>query len=546
MTKAARGKRFDGAVAAWGVLTLLGYAGDAVLHPAGFLDGARAMGRWLRAQLLMPHPESGVALLIRFARVLPLVVFLVPAVAAVVVVGVAVALRRRRRDHVQRGARVGRPARRERGALQIGEVSIPRGIEPQHLLLTGSTGTGKSLALQALAETIRDRVEDRAVVVDPGGELLARFWRPGDTLLNPLDARSVAWSPLAEMRDAADADRLAKSLLPDTDGQDAQQWQLYAQGLTAAVLQRLMERRGTASNADLVHFLTVAHSEDLEALVRGLPAQTLFDAGAAKMLGSVRAIIGAYCAPYRLLPPGAGAETWSLRRWVEGGNGWLWIPVRADWSTALRPLIAAWIGEMVSAALALPPGRDRRLWLLLDELAALGRVQSLSEALTQGRKFGLCAVAGLQTVAQLRGTYGLQGAQTLLSCFSTQLILRASDPETADWCSRLLGDQQLSRRVKNEGSGAGGSHSGESEQISIERVVLASEIAGLRDRRGFVKLAGDSPIARVEIPIPPARAAVCRPFVAAAAANGVPTPEPAALPAVVSSAVDDRVQRMRV
>ena len=545
MTKAARGKRFDGVVVAWGVLTLLGYAGDATLHPAGFLEGARAIGRWLRAQLLMPHPESGVALLIRFARILPMVVYLVPATAAAVVVGVAVALRRRRRDSVQRGARFGRPARRERGAIQIGEVPIPRGIEPQHLLLTGSTGTGKSLALQALAETIRDRVEDRAVVVDPGGELLARFWRCGDTILNPLDARSVAWSPLAEMRGTADADRLAKSLLPDTDGQDAQQWQLYAQGLTAAVLQRLMERHGTATNADLVHFLTVARSEDLEALVRGLPAQTLFDSGAVKMLGSVRAIIGAYCAPYRLLPPDAGADAWSLRRWVEGGSGWLWIPVRADLATALRPLIAAWIGEAVSAALALPPDRDRRLWLLLDELAALGRVQSLADALTQGRKFGLCAVAGLQTVAQLREAYGLPGAQTLLSCFSSQLILRASDPETADWCSRLLGDQQLSRRVKNEGSGAGGSHSGESEQISIERVVLASEIAGLRDRRGFLKLAGDWPIARVEIPIPPAGAEVCRPFVAATA-NGVPALEPAALPAVVSSAVDDRVQRMRV
>ena len=106
-----------------------------------------------------------------------------------------------------------------------------------------------------------------------------------------------------------------------------------------------------------------------------------------------------------------------------------------------------------------------------------------------------------------------------------------------------IGDQQLSRRVKSEGSGTGGSHSGESEQISIERVVLASEIAGLRDRCGFLKLAGDFPIARVEIPILPARAEVCRPFVAAA--TGVTASEPAAPPAVVSGAVVDLVRRMR-
>ena len=147
------------------------------------------------------------------------------------------------------------------------------------------------------------------------------------------------------------------------------------------------------------------------------------------------------------------------------------------------------------------------------------------------------------TVAQLRGAYGLSGAQTLLSCFSSQLILRATDPETADWGSRLLGDQQLSRRVQSEGSGVGGSHSGESEQICIERVVLASEIAGLADRCGFLKLAGDFPIARVEIPIPRVRVEVCRPFVAAE--TGTTASEPAAPPAVVSGAVAELVERMR-
>ena len=92
--------------------------------------------------------------------------------------------------------------------------------------------------------------------------------------------------------------------------------------------------------------------------------------------------------------------------------------------------------------------------------------------------------------------------------------------------------------------GAGGSHSAESEQISIERVVLPSEIAGLSDRRGFLKLAGDGPIVRVEIPIPPARAVVCPPFVAATA-TGVPAPEPLAPTAVGSSAVAEQAERTR-
>ena len=396
--------------------------------------------------------------------------------------------------------------------LALAGIPLPSGIETQHVLLEGSIGTGKSASLKALTPLVRAR-SDRAVIVDPAGEMMCRYWRDGDTILNPLDARGVAWSPFAEMGGPADADRLAKSMIPDIDGGgDSQQWQLYSQGLVAAVLQRLWEQ-GHATNADLVHVLTVEKSEDIEPLVAGLPAQTLFDTGAAKMLSSVRGIVGSYLPAYRYLPPDVGAVGFSIRKWVESGRGWLWIPVRNDMMASLRPLVAAWLGEIVSSVLSLRPDRDRRLWLMLDELASLGRIQSLTDALTQGRKFGLCAVAGLQTIAQLRGAYGMHGAQTLLACFSSQLILRAPDPETAGWCSQALGQRQLKRTVESSGSGAGGMHSGESEQIVIEPLVLPSEISTLPDLQGYLKLAGDWPVAKITIPIPEEIPEVCPAFV---------------------------------
>ncbi|MHB1950375.1 MAG: type IV secretion system DNA-binding domain-containing protein [Acidiferrobacteraceae bacterium] len=461
-----------------------------------------------------------------------------------------------RRPKITRGARVGKHAHASGdGDITIGGVPIPRNIEPQHLLLEGSTGTGKSLAMSALAGAVRERASDRAIVVDPGGEMMSRLFRDGDTILNPLDSRSASWSPFAEITAAHDIDRVAKSMIPDVDGdQAAQQWQLYSQNLVSAVLLRSWES-GRTTNAELVRALTVAGDDELRGIAEGTAAITLFSDGAERMLGCVRAVVGSCLPAYRFLPPSAGAGSFSIRRWVEAGTGWLWIPVRTDMMAAMRPLISAWIGEAVSAALALRPDRDRRLWLLMDELAALGRVQSLALALTQGRKFGLCSVAGLQTVAQLRGEYGPHGAQTLLSCFSSQLILRAGDPETSDWCSRLLGEQQLSRRVQSEGTGAGGGHSGESEQISIERAVLPSEISGLRDRQGYLRLSGDYPIIKVEIPIPIEQPEVTPPFVASgqsgpatipAAADpaaAAPAAAPAAPPAL-SPAVEDMVRQM--
>ena len=393
----------------------------------------------------------------------------------------------------------GKKQRSRAGQITIGGVPMPSDIEPNHFLSTGGTGAGKTVAFSALLAATRDRPADLSMVVDPGGEMMSRFYRAGDIVLNPLDARSVSWSPFAEMAQAHDADRLAKSMIPDAPGAgDSQQWQLYSQALVAAVLERLMAS-GRATNADLLRVLTVDKAEDIESLVSGLPAQTLFDTGAAKMLSSVRGIVGSYLPSYRFLPPDAGQGAFSVRHWVESGSGWLWIPVRADMMAAMRGLVAAWIGEAVSAALSLAPDPARRLWLVLDELAALGRVQSLAEALTQGRKFGLCCVAGLQTVAQLKESYGQFGSQVLLSCFSSQLILRAPDPDTARWCSDSIGQRHVIRKVSSESQTAGGGGKSESDQHAIEAAVLPSEIQNLPKLSGFLRLADAPSIVRVRL-----------------------------------------------
>jgi type IV secretory pathway TraG/TraD family ATPase VirD4 len=414
----------------------------------------------------------------------------------------------------QRGTSVekGKRQRGRNGQITIGGVPVPPDIESSHFLVSGGTGTGKSVVLGGVLSTVRDRAHDRALIVDPGGEMMSRFWRDGDTILNPLDARSVPWSPFAEMASAHDADRLAKSMIPDAPSAgDSQQWQLYSQSLVAAVLERLRES-GSATNADLLRVLTIDKSADIEELVAGLPASTLFDTGAAKMLSSVRGIIGSYLPAYRFLPPTADAFSFSVRWWVEDGTGWLWMPVRNDMMASMRPLVSAWIGEAISAALSLSPDPTRRLWLVLDELASLGRVQSLSDALTQGRKFGLACVAGLQTVAQLKEIYGQFGAQVLLSCFSSQLLLRAPDPDTARWCSDSIGQRHLIRKVSSESQNAGGGGKSESDQHAIEAAVLPSEMQNLAKLQGFLRLADAPAILRIRLKWVP-RPAVAEPFI---------------------------------
>ena len=238
--------------------------------------------------------------------------------------------------------------------------------------------------------------------------------------------------------------------------------------------------------------LTVAPSAEIQQMVQGLPASTLFSGmvggkGEGGMLASVKGIIGAYLPAYRHLNPTAGADGFSIRKWVQTeDSGWLWLPYRDDQLSSIKPLISCWLGEAVNATLSLRPSAERRLWIITDELASLGMIASLSDGLTKGRKYGLRVVAGLQSVSQLRQIYGANGAQTLLSCLSTLLCLRAADSDTAEYFSKTFGDQEILRTDTSENS-QGGSTS--SQKHVTQKAILASEISGLPQRVGYVRLA---------------------------------------------------------
>jgi Type IV secretion-system coupling protein DNA-binding domain len=139
----------------------------------------------------------------------------------------------------------------DRWKLRIGGVAFPRRLEPQHLLITGATGAGKSQTLHGMLDAIRGR-GDRVIVTDIGAEALRGFGVGGDMLLNPLDARGASWSPFAELDSAADAERLAKSMIPDHQEGIEREWFIYSQALVAAVLKRLLHPSGKAGR-ECVH-----------------------------------------------------------------------------------------------------------------------------------------------------------------------------------------------------------------------------------------------------------------------------------------------------
>lgn len=380
-----------------------------------------------------------------------------------------------------------RAAARKR--LTIGDVEIPFEIEPYHLLLVGTTGTGKTQSISQLLSFVIER-GDRVIVCDPNGHHLSRFYRDGDTVLNPFDRRSQGWSIFNEIRRDFDYDRLAQSVVPDGQGPDAA-WHHYAQVLLAETLRAII-LTGDASTESLIHWLTRVPRAELERLLAGSAAQGLFDNEAARALASVRFILTSHMNCHKHMRHG----DFSLRTWLEAGQGNLYLTWREDMQASLRPLVSTWVEVLANEMLSLPPDETRRVWLVLDELGGLNRLGSLEAALTRGRKHGLCVVAGLQSTAQLERVYGRDSAVVVRSCFRNLLVLglARSDPDTSEVLSRAMGEVEVEREQYSVSEGPQGITHSVTTSRGLERVVLASELAELPDLTGYLALAGSPSI----------------------------------------------------
>jgi hypothetical protein len=384
--------------------------------------------------------------------------------------------------------------------IRIGDVIIPPALEAQHILFSGTTGSGKTQAISKLLRSVRVRAREsksrsRALIADASGGFLSRFYERGDFILNPFDTRSAPWSPFAEIRSEYDCQRIAKAAIPDGNG-DSQEWHHYAQTLLSETM-LAMFKKGMKSVKKLLHYLTVADQKELGELLAGTPAAILCVRANEKMLGNTRGIIATYLVAWRYLQD---EGTFSVRDWVcnENAGGWLFITYRDDQMGLLRILVATMLELGIVEALSLSEDSNRDLWFFFDEVDSLGKVSSLRAGLTKLRKYGGKVVLGLQTISQLRTTYGKDEAQTLLANVSTKLILRAGDGETAEYFSDELGMQEIERQNTSYSNGKSASVT-QSFSYEYRRTVLASQISGLSNLTGYLKIPS-APIGLVSVP----------------------------------------------
>src|SRR5439155_17323377 len=236
-------------------------------------------------------------------------------------------------------------------------VRIARQHEPEHILLVGDTGTGKSSLIRQLLIQIRDRGET-AIVYDPAREYLPQFLNPerSDTVLNPLDARMPYWSPSDELLHPSEADAIAKSLYPDRDHEN----RFFIES-PRKIFAHLLKYRPTPE--ELCDWIA-RPAPEIDRRVAGTPLEAVIAKNAPQQRSGVLAVLERAGSILRLLPVASKTgRTWSATEWVVRGVGWLFITTTPETREILRPLVSLWLDLLVLRLTARSSFTAKPVWV---------------------------------------------------------------------------------------------------------------------------------------------------------------------------------------
>jgi type IV secretion system protein VirD4 len=98
----------------------------------------------------------------------------------------------------------------------------------------------------------------------------------------------------------------------------------------------------------------------------------------------------------------------------------------------------------------------REIVFMLSEFAALGKLEAIEAARSQGRKYGIRLWPVLQDIHQLRDIYGPHGAESFAGQCQAVFAFAPGEWESAEWMSRRSGEEDVITESASESADRGG------------------------------------------------------------------------------------------
>ncbi len=374
------------------------------------------------------------------------------------------------------------------GAVTLSGVKLPSTFEVQNILIVGGVGTGKSVTIKNVLKGVRSGSK-KAIIYDRSGDYVKHFYRSGvDIILNPMDERSVSWDVFSECTHEHDFYFLAETLIPDSKSGDP--FWTKAARIVFSEMAIIESRKPIPSIENLVNDILKMDLSEMIVVCSSTDASSFLQKGGEKTAISIRGVLVSYIRSLKYLSDVKNG--FSIKKWMndESTDSWIFITVKKDIETVLKPLITSWVDIATSSILSLEPSRTRRIWCVFDELTTLNKLNSIKDTPAESRKYGGAFILSFQNYAQLCDVYGKNGADALSGVCSTFITFRCSEPNFSDWSSKQLGKADYNE--SSEGLSFGSNEVRDGVNLGRNRreraVVLSSELQSLPDLNCYIRL----------------------------------------------------------
>lgn len=415
--------------------------------------------------------------------------FLVTSPVQIIVLGVFIEFFRKKADDMTAQKRLsGAELLSEKAAIkkskkftsnfEIGSIKFPEVDETAHVLVIGSSGSGKT---QLLKKVINKAVAEnkKAIVHDIKGDWIAEFYDSNkDLIFNPLDARSLKWTFFNDIDDIADIKNFVNWIIPEIPGIKDPFWTNSSRAILEACLIWMWKNDKTA-NKDL---------KELVMLDGDKLAQTLSDIQGGDFVRKKDSYLTfkSYMNWIVFLEDG----DFSIKKWVDDGEGFIYLSNTEKTEALFRPIMTLFVNVLGSHILSLNDDLERRLFLFLDEFTALSRLEQVLKLLKLGRSKGASMWLAFQDFQQLEKIYSREDMRTVINNCGSIAVLQLKEPQAAQYFSERFGKMEFIEKSQTTSMGVAVNRDGLSfnEQRKSDYIVKSADILNLEPLRAFVMI----------------------------------------------------------
>lgn len=364
-----------------------------------------------------------------------------------------------------------------------------------HVLIVGGAGSGKTAAV---AIPTLMSWKERVFAIDIKGELYAKTKKArGEAqikVFNPTDTTAYGYDPFYLLKNADDissaARQLAMSIVPLPADVKDPFWIKGAQNMLTGFL-IYFQGLGESFSSTMKYIKSIPTKELIEQIVADTNDKAKmeimqFSGMDDKTLSGVYAELSNHITVF--------ATSDDLQRALSGKGAcitpadlesgydiYCCIPEHKldEWKDLLGMMCNQFLKSFERRA----EGNTTPILFLIDEFPRLGKIEAISNGLATLRSKKIHISLIVQSKSQLNAIYGKDVAEVIADNCSYKAILKASEPTTQEWCSKLVGTYDKKKVSSNYNADIMGVGKGQGTSSSTEekRIIKPEEFAYLQD-----------------------------------------------------------------